>query len=125
MNIQQLYLEYYDTFKLSYNDRLHIEFSFGLNDSPVHNYEHTLKDFVNMYDECTFNNYFGYIKEIYNIDTYNILHNKSNSNIPLNQYEFELDAHKFGYCPKCSGDVNSSMNFCKYCGNELNWETNS
>lgn len=42
-------------------------------------------------------------------------------NTPIGIYEYELDIYKFGYCPNCKGDIDSSMNFCKYCGTELNW----
>jgi len=70
---QEYYLKHYHDFNMTYNTRLNLEFNLDLNDSPAHNYGHTLEEFANMYNEQTYNNYFEYIKEKYNVDSYSLL----------------------------------------------------
>lgn len=70
---QEYYLNNYSDIKLDCTTRLLVEMKLDLNDSPLHNYGHTLKHFVEIYDEEQFNKYFGFIKEKYNVDIYNKL----------------------------------------------------
>lgn len=70
---QEFYLKNYNKMNLSFFTRISVELELGLNDSPLHNYGHTLEQFANMYDKETYNSYFGYIKEKYKIDTYSLL----------------------------------------------------
>lgn len=67
---QEYYLNNYEDIELSDITRMWLEYELGLNDSIACNYGHTLKQFVNMYDEYTFNSCFGYIKKKYNLDIY-------------------------------------------------------
>lgn len=70
---QQYYLKNYYKWDMTWRTRMNLEWELDLNDSEACNYGHTLKEFVNMYDEDTYNNYFGYIKGIYGIDSYKLL----------------------------------------------------
>jgi hypothetical protein len=70
---QEYYLKNYKKFNMTYQTRLDIEMNLDINPSPYHNYGHTLEDFANMYDEETYNNNFGWLKDKYKIDTYNLL----------------------------------------------------
>ncbi|MGL4801898.1 MAG: DUF5662 family protein [Cetobacterium sp.] len=68
---QEFYLNNYNKIELTDNSRLILEIELGLNDSGFHNYGHTLKQFKEMYNERKYNDYFGWIKDKYGIDTYN------------------------------------------------------
>lgn len=70
---QAYYLKNYDKWDMTWRTRMNLEWELNLNDSELHNYGHTLKQFADMYDEDTYNNYFGYIKDIYGIDSYKLL----------------------------------------------------
>ena len=70
---QEYYLKHYHEFDMTYQTRLDVEMDLNINESPYHNYGHTLEDFANMYDEETYNNNFGWLKDKYKIDTYNLL----------------------------------------------------
>lgn len=73
---QEFYLKNYNKMELSDKTRLTIELELGINDSPIHNYGHTLKQFADMYDKETYDSYFGFIKEKYRIDSYELLNDK-------------------------------------------------
>lgn len=73
---QEYYLNNYDKWELSYQTRMDLEYELGLNESQFHNYGHTLKDFAKIYDEDTYNGYFGFIRDEYKIDSYKLLNNK-------------------------------------------------
>lgn len=70
---QEYYLKHYHEFDMTYQTRLDVEMDLNINESPYHNYGHTLEDFANMYDEETYNNSFDWLKDKYKIDTYNLL----------------------------------------------------
>lgn len=70
---QEYYLKNYHKFNMTYQTRLDLEMNLDINPSPYHNYGHTLEDFANMYNEETYNNSFGWLKDKYKIDTYNLL----------------------------------------------------
>lgn len=70
---QEYYLKNYKKFNMTYQTRLNLEFNLDINDSPAHNYGHTLEDFAKIYDEETYNNYFGWLKDKYKINTYNLV----------------------------------------------------
>nr|DAM24006.1 MAG TPA: hypothetical protein [Caudoviricetes sp.] len=70
---QQYYLKNYYKWDMTWRTRMDLEWELDLNDSEAHNYGHTLKEFADMYDENTYNNYFAYIKSMYGIDSYKIL----------------------------------------------------
>ena len=70
---QEFYLNNYKKINLHIQSRIALEAMLDLNDSLFHNYGHTLQQFAEMYDEETYNRYFGDIKKKYNIDTYNLL----------------------------------------------------
>jgi len=69
---QEFYLKNYKKINLHVSTRIVLEMKLFLNDSPIHNYAHTLEQFAEKYDEKTYNNHFGYIKEKYGIDTYKL-----------------------------------------------------
>ena len=70
---QEYYLNNYNNIKLEYNTRILLEFMLGLNDSLVNNYGHTLEEFANMWDEVEYNRCFGFIKDIYGVDSCGLL----------------------------------------------------
>lgn len=71
---QLYYLTHYNKIDLNDNTRMIVEWKLNLNMSYECNYGHTIKQFVDMYDEETFNQCIGdYIIENYNLDMYNIL----------------------------------------------------
>ncbi|MGL5715198.1 MAG: DUF5662 family protein [Paraclostridium sp.] len=70
---QEYYLKNYNKITLTDHSRLTLEIELGLNDSAFHNYGHTLKQFKEMYNERKYNDYFGWIKDKYEIDTYNTI----------------------------------------------------
>ena len=70
---QEFYLKNYKRMNLSWNTRMYIEMSMDLNFSEAHGYGHTMEQFAEMYDKETYDNYFGWIREKYGIDTYEIL----------------------------------------------------
>jgi hypothetical protein len=70
---QSYYLKNYKKINLEYGTRVLLELALDLNDSPAHNCGRTLEDFAKSNDEQTYNKYFGYIKDQYGIDTYNLL----------------------------------------------------
>ena len=67
---QEFYLKNYKKMNLSWNTRMYIELILDLNFSEAHGYGHTMEKFAEMYNEEDYNNYFGWIKEKYGIDTY-------------------------------------------------------
>jgi|GEM_PF-1863360 len=73
---QEYYLNNYRKIKLEYETRMILEMMLNLNDSLACNYGHTLEDFANMDDEDTYNRYFGFIRDRYGIDSYELLSNK-------------------------------------------------
>ena len=73
---QEFYLKNYEKIDITFNTRMALEFELGLNDSEMHGYGHTLKQFANMYNEKTYNGYYGYIKDKYKVDSYAILKDK-------------------------------------------------
>lgn len=68
--VQEYYLKHYNEFDFTHNTRLELELNLGINDSPAHNYGHTLKDFATDKElrECCWKNNFGWIKDKYHID---------------------------------------------------------
>lgn len=70
---QEYYLNNYHKWNLDYDSRLELEMMLDINDSPIHNYGHTLEDFANMCNEELYNDYFSDLKEKYGIDTYKML----------------------------------------------------
>jgi len=70
---QEYYLRNYNNIKLEYNTRLLLEMMLKINDSLANNYGHTLEEFVIMYDENEYNRYFGFIKDVYGVDSYGLL----------------------------------------------------
>lgn len=78
---QSFYLKNYSKIELSDKSRIELESLLDLNDSSEVNYGHTLKQFVDMYDERQFNQIFGFIKEMYYIDVYNLLRGDKNDEI--------------------------------------------
>jgi len=75
---QEYYLNNYCKIKLEYNTRLLLEIMLGLNDSLANNYGHTLEKFANMWDENEYNRCFGFINDVYGVDSYRLLKFKSN-----------------------------------------------
>ena len=75
---QNYYLKNYCKIKLDRDTRVELEMMLGLNDSLVNNYGHTLEEFANMYDKNEYNRYFGFIKDVYGVDSYMLLRFKSN-----------------------------------------------
>ena len=69
---QEFYLKNYLKLNLSWNTRIYIEMALDLNFSEAHGYGHTMEKFAEMYDRETYDNYFGWIKHKYGIDTYKI-----------------------------------------------------
>lgn len=70
---QEFYLKNYKKMDLTFYTRMYIELALDLNLSEAHGYGHTMEQFSEMYDKETYDNYFGWIKEKYKIDTYEIL----------------------------------------------------
>jgi hypothetical protein len=70
---QEFYLLNCKKMNLERNTRLFVELFLGINPGPNLNYGHTLLELVNMYDEETYNSYFGHLRVLYEIDTYNFL----------------------------------------------------
>lgn len=70
---EEFYLKNYKKMNLSWNTRMYIELALDLNFSEVHGYGHTMEKFAEMYDKETYDNYFGWIREKYGIDTYEML----------------------------------------------------
>ena len=70
---QEYYLKNYRKIKLEYNTRLLLEMMLKINDSLANNSGHTLDEFVVMWDEVEYNRYFGFIKDIYGVDSYGLL----------------------------------------------------
>ena len=72
---EEFYLKNYKKMNLSWNTRMYIELALDLNFSEAHGYGHTMEKFAEMYDKETYDNYFGWIRERYGIDTYEMLKN--------------------------------------------------
>lgn len=71
---QEFYLKNYNKIQLNVNTRILLEWKLGLNMSFECNYGHTIKQFVDMYDEKTFYQCIGhYIIDKYGMDMYKIL----------------------------------------------------
>ncbi|MGL4452504.1 MAG: DUF5662 family protein [Sarcina sp.] len=70
---QEFYLKNYKKMHLSFHTRMYIESLLDLNFSEVHGYGHTMEQFAEKYDRETYDGYFGWIKERYKIDTYEML----------------------------------------------------
>ena len=70
---QEYYLTHYKDIRLTDKTRMLLEFELDLNNSIICNYGHTMEQFAKMYDEETYNIYFGWIKDRFRIDTYSIL----------------------------------------------------
>jgi len=73
---QEYYLNNYHKIKLERDTRIKLEMMLGLNDSLVHNYGHTLEEFVNMWDKSEYNMVFKFIRDRYGADSYELLKNK-------------------------------------------------
>jgi len=73
---QEYYLNNYHKIKLERDTRINLEMLLGLNNSLAHNYGHTLIEFANKYDKSDYNMIFRFIKDRYEIDTYELLRNK-------------------------------------------------
>jgi hypothetical protein len=72
---QEFYLRNYKKMDLSWRTRMDIELILNLNISEFYNYGHTLEQFAGMYDKETYNNYFGFIQDKYNVDSYELFKN--------------------------------------------------
>jgi len=73
---QEYYLNNYRKIKLDRDTRMELEMMLGLNDSLAHNYGHTLEEFVNMWDKSEYNMVFKFIRDMYGVDSYELLKNK-------------------------------------------------
>jgi len=74
---QAYYLNNYRKIKLEYDTRLWLEYILGINNSLANNYGHTLGEFTCMWDENEYNRYFGFIKDKYGVDSYELLRKES------------------------------------------------
>lgn len=81
---QEFYLKNYKKIKLNPQTRIELEFQLGINDSMLHNYGHTLEDFVYLYDRETFESYFD-IEQRYGIDFYGMF-DKTRLVMPNDEY---------------------------------------
>lgn len=70
---QAYYLNNYNKIKLRRESRLMLELCLGINDSLIHNYGHTLKEFAEMQGEKLFDQYFSHLNEKYEVDTYSLV----------------------------------------------------
>jgi len=73
---QAYYLNNYHKIKLERDTRMELELMLGLNDSLAHNYGYTLEEFVNMWSESEYNMVFKFIRDMYGVDSYELLKNK-------------------------------------------------
>ena len=70
--VQEFYLKNYNKMNLCWSTRLTIEHILNLNDSDYHNYGHTLEQFAQMYNKETYDKHFGFIRDEYGIDSYEL-----------------------------------------------------
>lgn len=70
---QEFYLKNYKKMDLSWRTRMDIELILNLNLSDAYNYGHTMEQFAKMYDKETYDIHFGFTKDKYGIDSYELL----------------------------------------------------